>query len=657
MRTLLGILTVLLLGVLPWRADAQPDTARSARNASYVLSARLDAPARTIHGVGRLNWRNRTNTPATELRFHLYWNAWRDAESTWMREHGLQGGADAAARTATDPASIDVTSFRLIAPDGPIDIRDRLTFIAPDDGNRRDRTLAAVTLDQPVPPAHDIQIEFTWTSRVPRPYDRTGVFDDTFFIAQWFPKVGVLENDGWRATQFHAHAEFFADFGSYDVSLTVPSGWLLGATGVEASRVDHADGTTTHRYVAQDVHDFAWTTGPDYVEHRDRFEAEGLAPVDLRLLLRRDHAEQADRHFTAARQALAHFGRRLGPFPWSNLTIVDPATLLNPRVQGGSTGGMEYPTLITAGTDWFSRWADETIEDIVIHEVGHQYFQSAAANDESREGWLDEGIVTFMTGEILEEAFPNRFMAIDRYFSGLITWRHPEVRWSRLHTGYALDAFRETPGWDAPATPTWQMVPRTWAHTLYARAPLALETLSRLAGPETLGTTLATFYARGRFQHPAAADFLPIFNSVAGRDLEWAFDATLKQPGVFDYAVGDVTTVPLGGSPDRFASTVIVTRKGNAAFPVEVRVTFDDGRVVFERWDDESRNGWHMFSYEESARVSRVEVDPGRVLVLDAHRTNNSWTSDPQAERAADKWSRRWMSWMQHLLMSYAFFV
>ena len=95
--------------------------------------------------------------------------------------------------------------------------------------------------------------------------------------AQWFPKIGVFEDTGWNCHQFHAATEFFSDFGIYDVRLTVPSGWIVGATGIERARRDEGDRTTTHHYYAEDVHDFAWTTSPDYVERVERFGARGPA--------------------------------------------------------------------------------------------------------------------------------------------------------------------------------------------------------------------------------------------------------------------------------------------------------------------------------------------------------------------------------------------
>jgi hypothetical protein len=140
-------------------------------------------------------------------------------------------------------------------------------YIAPDDGNADDETVMAVPLPQPVEPGGTVTLEVTWTSHVPRPVARTGVVGNFIFIVQWFPKLGVLQDDGWNCHQFHASTEFFSDFGVYDVSLTVPPAWMVGATGVQRDRRENADRTTTHRYYQEDVHDFA---GPraDYVRQR-----------------------------------------------------------------------------------------------------------------------------------------------------------------------------------------------------------------------------------------------------------------------------------------------------------------------------------------------------------------------------------------------------
>ena len=279
--------------------------ARSPRIASYSIDARLDPSTRTITGDEVLTWRNVSANPTATLQFHLYFNAWRSTNSTWMRERRLAGDMSLASRSQADWGWIDLTGVRISRGGGDAaDFTNRKRFIAPDDGNEDDRTVIEVPLDTPVRPGETISVRLTWSSRVPRTFARTGVIGDYYFIAQWFPKIGVLEDSGWNCHQFHAATEFFSDFGNYDVRLTVPTNWIVGATGVERERRDNTDGTTTHRYYQEDVHDFAWTTSPDYLTETGTFTHPTLPAVNMRLLLQPEHRGQASRHFDATRAAL-----------------------------------------------------------------------------------------------------------------------------------------------------------------------------------------------------------------------------------------------------------------------------------------------------------------------------------------------------------------
>ena len=202
---------------------AAPSAQLSPRNASYAITARLDPRSRTITGDEMLTWRNISAAPAATLRFHLYYNAWRNTRSTWMRERRLGGDTTLASRPQADWGWIDVTNIRLIGAAGsPIDLTGRARFVAPDDGNVDDRTVLEVPLDRPVAPGGIVNVQIGWSSRVPRTFARTGTIGNFYFIGQWFPKIGVLEDTGWNCHQFHSATEFFSDFGTYDVRLTVP---------------------------------------------------------------------------------------------------------------------------------------------------------------------------------------------------------------------------------------------------------------------------------------------------------------------------------------------------------------------------------------------------------------------------------------------------
>jgi hypothetical protein len=623
--------------------DASASRALSPRNASYVIAARLDPATRTMKGKQTLTWRNISNATAIELQFHLYYNAWRDAQSTWMREFARAGG-NTGNRRDTDWGSIDVTAIRL--PDGtapPLDLTSQKRFIAPDDGNRDDRTVLAVPLPQPVAPGQTVRVEMEWSSRVPRPFARTGAINDYYFIAQWFPKIGVLEDAGWNCHQFHYGTEFFADYGVYDVRMTVPRGWVVAATGRLAGQQNEPDGTATHHYRQEDVHDFAWTTSPDYIEHRARFEHPALPAVDMRLLLRPEHAGQAERHFNATRAALRYYGEWYGPYPYGHVTVIDPAW------QSGA-GGMEYPTLFTAGSRWLAPQQVTQPEGVTIHEAGHQFWYGVVANNEFEHAWLDEGLNTFSTARVVEQAIRTNYHT-DRFFGGFIPWVYRDLRVSRATDGNRLNGYRPAAESDVPATPSFRYFPGTGSAITYNKTALWLHTLERHLGWPMLRKILSTFYDRWKFKHPKPEDFFAVVNEVSHQDLTWFFDEVHRTANVFDFGIHRFQS--RGSGPYR--TEVAVGRYGEAIFPVDVVTTFENGERMRERWD--GRDRWKLYVYEKPSRAVSAQVDPNRVLLLDVGYTNNSRTMKPRTREAGLKWMLTWLVWAQDLMLTHAMLI
>jgi hypothetical protein len=145
----------------------------------------------------------------------------------------------------------------------------------------------------------------------------------------------------------------------------------------------------------------------------------------------------------------------------------------------------------------------------------------------------------------------------------------------------------------------------------------------------------------------ARADFEAIASNVSGRDLTWLFDATRRHDVAFDYAVD----MPPAGA----GTSAVVRRLAAGTFPVDVRITFDDGSSRVEHWD--GREERRAFEYASAPAITTVEIDSAHVLRLDVHRTNNSWSARPRGAHAARAWSLRWLVWFQHALMDYAFFA
>jgi Peptidase family M1 domain len=674
------------------RFDQPQAGARSPRNANYDIDVTLDHAARRLTGRETIRWRNISANATSELQFHLYWNAWRNLDSTWLRERRLAGNFTMPRDDAW--GSMEVSRVRVRRPvrtDGsPVegnggqaegangeanswtDLTSAQRYLAPDDGNADDRTVMSVPLPFAVQPEETVDIEVEWTGRIPRPFARTGYIDDYYFIAQWFPKLGVLEDKGWNTHQFHSATEFYSDYGVYDVRIAVPGDFVVGATGCRPPVTSEpppacGDATAwqgkkypenTHRYWAADVHDFAWAASPRFIDVRRTFEHPGLPRVEMRLLLQPEHAGQEARHFDATAATLRYYGEWFGRYPYNHITIVDPA------FQSGS-GGMEYPTLFTAGSRLIAPARVLQPEGVTIHEAGHQFWYGIVGSNEFEHAWMDEGFNTFSTARVIDAAaLPNRLGL--RFFGGFVPWVIDDISLSRAADGNRLQGYRENAEADAQATPSFRYWPGTATYITYNKTALWLHTLERQLGWPVLQRVMSTYFDRWKFRHPQPADFFAVVNEVTGRDMTWFFDEAYRSSNVFDYGIQSFTSTRVrpdttSEKPDTttendgYRTTVVVQRFGEAVFPVDVVTKFRDGQRVTERWDGRDRRVIYM--YDRPSEGLSVEVDPQRVLLLDVNYTNNSATLAPRASDASLKWSLQWLVWLQDLMLTYAFFA
>ncbi|MCB9716404.1 MAG: M1 family metallopeptidase [Myxococcales bacterium] len=620
-----------------------------------------DPDTRRIEGHQVLRWTNITEHPTQELRYHLYYNAWRNDRSSWLRWAAEQGRRYDDLRPE-DWAFVDVQQLRLLDPEGPVDLHADAEHISPDDGNADDRTVLRVPLPRPVEPGQTIEVELRFVSKVPRTFARTGARGDYLLAAQWFPKVGVLEPEGhWACHQF-IKTEFYSDFGVYDVSITTPAAWVVGATGREVETTEQGE-TTTHRFVQADVHDFAWTASPRFTVHTRRFEAPDLPPVEMRLLLMPDHAAHRDRYLDATAAALEHYGRWWGPYPYGHVTVVDPA-------YRSGTGGMEYPTLFTGGTRWLSPRLGRSPEGVTVHEAGHQFWYGMVANDEFEHAWLDEGFNTYSTTRVMETAFAEH-AHVERYLEDLLPVAFPSIVPPERTAG--ADRFggpRSELLRDPQSRPSWQTGPGGYHINAYNKAAMTLRTLENHLGWTTFQRGMTTYFRRYAFAHPRPQDFFRTMEQVSGQSLGWFFQQVWDDTVVFDYAVDEVHSWRDGprrgygeqghevdeavGEGEAWHSAVTVRRWGSGRFPVAVEVSFADGTRKIEHWDGEDR--WTTYRYLHPGRVERVRVDPSHVLVLDTEFSNNAWLREAPAGMAATKWASKWMLWVQHTMEAFAFF-
>ena len=590
---------------------AAPPDGQPVRVASYRLEASLDAPAHRITGKGTLTWTNTSSEPTRELWFHLYLNAFKNDKTVFLRS---PFGAGRSGDHGSDWGYIDVS--RLVVRElGPDDLWARATRHSP--GDPDDQTDIVVPLPAEVAPGATLHIDFEWQSRLPSIVERTGYSGSFHLLGHWFPKLARREPDGrWAHFAFHPQAEFYADFGRYDVTLDVPAEMVVGATGSQL-RDERVGARRRLEFHADAVHDFAWTAFPDFRERREQIEN-----VDVRFLYPPGHEANAAATVEAVRFALPRFSRLYGAYPHPTLTVVHPPE------HARNAGGMEYPTFITTGGPW---WAASSglrmVEGVTVHELGHQWFQGVLASNEHQWPFLDEGLDTFAE---------MRAMSARHGAGSMVALPGLSVSGAAARRARAIRA-----GHDHPvAQPAERFSSfNSIGALVYARTAIALETIGNVWGHDALERALESYTRRERFRHPGPKSFLEDVRTHLGSDAHDALSAALFDKGWVDYELADLdcvqqgpargvfgdgaerTTIASDGAQQR-SCRALVRRKGTLRFPVDVELVFADGTRQRRRW--QASEDWATFDAAGPSEVVAAVVDPDRNVLLDENLGNNS---------------------------------
>jgi hypothetical protein len=692
------LLAVAAIFFTPLALRAQPSTKTSiatnspngqplsTRVVAYTIDARLDTDNKSLDATETITYKNLTGQSLTTIPFHLYLNAFRP-ESTFTRETHFNGGVrDSEPENSYPPEKLGSITISHIEADGYGDLTSAMRFIAPDDGNAEDHTVTEITLPHPLAPNDSITFRLAFHDQFPLSVARNGYKRDFIMGGQWYPKPGVFWHGAWNCHQYHATTEFFSDFATFNVTLTLPRRYIVGASGVPTGElinpvVPGQAETKTLSFYAQDIGDFAWAASPNFTVTDGNY-LSSLGPVKVHVLALAAHPTAGPRYLDMTQKSLAFFEQHYGPYPYKIITVIDPEP-------DSEIGGMEYPTLVTGETTWF-RDPTYITEQTIAHEFGHQYWYGMVATNEFEDAWLDEGINSYTEVRAVDAIFGRNTSVFKRSYAN-----GGDYELQRLEYLYL-------PDYD-PVT-RWAFKFRnadSYGGVTYGKSATLLATLESLIGRDTMDEAMRTYFLRYRFTHPTTEDFLSTIEQVAiknGRATGLIVPATqLAQPAaddqsayaqyfrqfgsgykfndsqsktivnsslrplfnqavygsqILDYAVDSITYDPVQWwSPEptdkkqiQYLSIVYLHRKGDFILPVTAEIAFDDGARVREHWDGVDR--WTKFTYTRNAKVTSVEIDPDHVIFLDSNFFNNSYTiaSNPTPAR---KLTNLWLSFNQ----------
>ncbi len=633
----------------------------SDRVVKYEISATLDPVKHTVDGHELLTWRNRSDRVVKSVYLHLYLNAFEGTQSTFFSEQKVLG---AGFRTGVDTKDGEWGHIELIKCEQN-GASINVTFVHPDGGPDTDHSVVRFDLPAAVPPGASTTLDITFKDQLPRVVARTGYFGTFHMIGQWFPKIAVLELAGergataprWNAHEFHLESEFYADYGTFDVRLTVPHEFTVGAVGEEVDAPVTSGSNVTHHFMQSDVHDFAWSadsrTAPILVGH---WSGPGSPPVTIKVLYPPEMQATAPQVLKTTQQSLSYFSRTVAPYPYRSVTVIVPP------YNAGEAGGMEYPTFFTSEGDPQAEegtWQRDSLDFTNIHEFGHGYFYGILGSNEFEEPMLDEGLNEFWDMRMMRERHQGLH---------LTTPFLKRIGFEIDGTGFDWDrlgALVSSPQ-DGSGANSWNRL-TNWSYTsVYGRTSIGLHDLEAQIGSAAMEKSFQAYYQRWKFRHPSIADFRQSLMENSGQPelVSRYFDQQVYHVARVDDMVRSLTSeedLPATGTqqkdgqwieatnasvaksieetraawakanphaapgtgPFPFTTTVVLRRFG-APGPQTLLVKFADGSSETAKWDDDLL--WARYTWTKPVRAVSAEIDAEHVRLLDADKFNDGRT-------------------------------
>lgn len=569
---------------------------------AYRIVARLDERQQDVHATGTLHYVNRSPDTLRVMYFHQYLNAFRPG-SRWSAVDEREGRVrfqhlrdpDYGYERFTSVPTFDGTPVAPVYPLAP------------------DSTVVRFVLPRTLAPGDSIDVAMAWDARPSATvYRRQGRRGREYDLAQWYPKVAVYDRGGWEENPFVPSGELYGEFGTYDVTLLLPADQVVAASGVPVQgdpgwqrvrdwgTVDlaaHAygdlppdtsvavpDGYRLVRFVARDVHHFAWTVSPSF-----RYEGtlyRGRIPIhvlyDARSAARWGHG-QAVGMLVRALQWLESI---YGPYAYPQLTGTE-------RIEGGAT---EFPMMVMYGS---------ISPGLALHETGHMYSYGLLANNEWRSGWMDEGLTSYQSEWAQKLTRPERARG--------------EAPAAAMRTGYRARAALPAPldrgdieqfrldllGRAQPiGTPGYAFSEfGIYNQMVYGRASMMYGALRDVVGDSAFTRFLHDYYARWKFKHVDEMAMRGSAERASSLDLGWFFDQWVHHTGLVDYALRGMRVARDG---EGWLTRVRVVRVGAYRHPMPVGVLTSAGWTTV-RADAGADDQWVSIHTAERPLTARLD--------------------------------------------------
>lgn len=619
---------------------------------NYKIEVKLNDSDNTLSGYEEFEYINNSSSALDRIYIHLWPNAYKNNKTALARQLYDQNNTVLQFASEEEMGWIDSLAFKVDGMDA------RLEY----DPEHID--IGILHLNTVLKPGEKILVSTPFKVKIPSgDISRLGHVGESYQITQWYPKPAVYDKNGWNAMPYLTQGEFYSEFGSFDVSITLPENYVVGATGdlqtaseieflnqkaAESAKQMEADNITkdsgfpesskewkTIRYTQSNVHDFAWFADKRYMVLKGEVELpHSKRIVTTWCMFVPYHSTIWKNSLEYIQDGTYYYSLWNGDYPYDNITAVDGT------ISAG--GGMEYPNVTVIGN---SRTQEE-LEVVIVHEVGHNWFYGQLGSNERAHAWMDEGLNTMNEVRYIQTKYPKNQRLSDMMM-GMADKVHLEHLSHHdmndlthgLSAGFGIDQPIELPSEDYSSV--------NYGAIVYAKTGLVFTYLMDYLGEAMFDEAMQFYYQNWEFKHPQPEDLQASLEKHTGKDLSWFFVDVIQTTKNIDYKIASVKA-------DEKGFTVKVKNVGQIDCPVRVDA-FRFGKIAESKWIEPGGDGTVHF---DGNSLDEFVIDEGKKMP-DLNRNNNRWKDDGPFKRTeplkmeflgGDNEPEKWNSWYTPIL-------
>lgn len=588
----------------------------------YRIKVSLDDKEHFLRGFEQITYVNNSPDQLSFIYIHLWPNAYRNKQTALAKQLLKLNNTSMFFASEDELGYIDSLCFKVNGAEATLEF------------DQKDIDIAKLVLPFPIASGQSVEISTPFKVKIPSgEISRLGHIGESYQITQWYPKPAVYDTAGWHPMPYLNQGEFYSEFGSFDVQITVPKNYRVAATGdlqtleeiawinnrsTEDSiwiqnRINNddwndysdltfpqsSDTLKTVRYIQNRVHDFAWFADKRYRILKDKVTLpNSRSNVDVYTMFTNAQAKLWSKSIEYMRDAIYYYSLWNGNYPYQQATAVDGT------ISAG--GGMEYPNVTVIG----SANNDLSLETVIVHEVGHNWFYGILGNNERDQAWLDEGVNSYNEQRYLSTKYPNASMIFKQknFFSRLTGFDYYGLKDSQFFT-YLLSS---RPNLDQPInTHSAQFSSLNYGAIVYAKTAVFLEYMRHWLGDDSMDKSMHAYFEENKFKHPSNKNFENAFANT-GKSINWFFDQTINSSCELDYKLKRA-------SCKKDSTFIVIVNKGGIAGPIALQLNNLANQESKSIWL-EGFNGKNTIAFD--GQYDQVVLDQNYVMP-EVNRQNN----------------------------------